>query len=288
MVARKGRALEIVDGSMSTVSVITDSSACIPEELVNDLRIQVVPVTVHMPNYESIRDTGTLPSRISEAAGSDRLVRSSRPFITDYLAAIEDDGPEDRVVITPAMEFAAMYRNASLAAELSSRRTVVIDSRTAAAGQALVVIAAARAAQDGAAIEEVVTVAERSTNNTDLVASLENLSFIQRSRRVPADTFRTLGDDPVVLQAMFRMRSGRVEPLSSVDNLDAAIERIAKECELACKGRPSALAVFHGDRIEAASRLADRLGGVDFISGFSIAMQVYTGPGVLGAAWLTD
>jgi len=277
-----------MDKSIPKVSVITDSSACIPEELVRELGIRIVPVTVHMPDHESISDTGTLPSRISEAAGSDRLVRSSRPFITDYLAAIEDDSPDDIVVITPAMEFAAMYRNASLAAELSSRRAVVIDSRTAAAGQALVVIAAARAAKEGAAIDEVVTIAEHSARKTDLVASLESLNFIQRSRRVPADTFRSLGDTTVILQAMFRMRSGRVDPLSSVDDTDAAIERIAKECELTSDGRPSAIAVFHGDRAEEAARLADRLGGVDFISGFSIAMQVYTGPGVLGAAWLID
>ncbi len=264
--------------------MVTDSSTCLPAPLLDKLGIVSVPVTVHLPDADDVDGSDHLSRRISQAVARDQSVRSTQPYITDYLAAIEDCDADDVVVVTPAMEFAAMFRNASLAAELAARHALVVDSRTAAAGEALVVLAGAEAAASGARLAEVLATIESASRRVDLVASLSTLDPIRRSHRVPAPILR---DAPLEgARSLFRMRDGTVEPLGEVGSEDEAFDRI-HGAYLA--GRETGIersTVFHADSPEAAERLRARLGEVDFVSGFSAAMQVHTGPGVIGAAWL--
>jgi DegV family protein with EDD domain len=269
---------------MLRVSLVTDSSTCIPDSVVESLGIRLVPVTVHVPDSERLDEGEQLPGRISEAIERDQLVRSSHPFITDYLAAIEDSAGHEVVVVTPAMEFAGMYRNASLAAELAARGAIAIDSRTAAAGQALVVLAGAQAAADGAGLDEVVRVVEDASRRVDLVASLETLGPIRRSHRVPDLALRAAELEG--MRSVFRMRRGAVEPLDSSATTTQALETIRKEWDATVGDGPERATVFHAGCPEVAERLSEMLGHVDFVSGFSAAMQVHTGRGVVGAAWI--
>jgi DegV family protein with EDD domain len=269
---------------MDSVRVVTDSSTCLPDQVIRDLGIRVVPVTVQLPEAERHEDGSHLSGRISEAIERDQLVRSSHPFITDYLAAIEESGSDDVVVVTPAMEFAGMYRNACLACELAAGVAITIDSRTAAAGQALVVLAGAEAAAAGASMEAVVRAIEDASRRVDLVASLETLAPIRRSHRVPEGALRST--ELVEMRSVFRMRSGVVEPLASATTTELALETIHKEWSAATAHEPERSTVFHADCPELAERLRKMLGDVDFVSGFSVAMQVHTGRGVVGAAWI--
>lgn len=269
---------------MSRVAVVTDSSTCLPAELIEKLGVGVVPITVHLPDADGVDGSDQLSRRISEAVERDQYVRSSHPFITDYLAAIEESGCDEVAVVTPAMEFAGMFRNASLAAELTSRRAVVIDSRTAAAGQALVVLAGAAAAASGAGLEAVVAVVEDASRRVDLVAMLQTLDPIRRSRRVPGPALR--GTTPDGVRSLFRMRDGTVEPLGDVAGDLEALERIARAFRDGGGAGAEHSTVFHADCPEVAERLCELIGEVDFVSGFSAAMQLHTGAGVVGAAWL--
>lgn len=266
------------------MAVVTDSSTCLPPALLEKLAVITVPVTVHLPGAEGIDGSDHLSRRISEAVERDQYVRSSHPFITDYLAAIEESGCEEVVIVTPAMEFAAMFRNASLAAELSTRRAVVVDSRTAAAGEALVVLAGATAAGAGGSLAEVTATIESASRRVDLVATLETLDPIRRSRRVPAPILR--GTPLEGARSLFRMRDGTVELIGEVKSEAEAFEQICSAFESGGGPRAESSTVFHADSPEAAERLCSLLGPVDFVSGFSAAMQVHTGPGVIGAAWL--
>ncbi|MHB1989118.1 MAG: DegV family protein [Acidimicrobiales bacterium] len=269
---------------MGGVAVVTDSSTCLPAALVDKLGIVTVPVTVHLPGADGVDGSDQLSRRISEAVERDQYVRSSHPFITDYLAAIEECGRDEVVIVTPAMEFAGMFRNACLAAELTSRRAVVVDSRTAAAGEALVVLAGSDLAASGAALEDVVAAIEEASRRVDLVATLATLDPIRRSRRVPAPLLR--GERLVGGRSLFRMRAGGVELLGEVGTEAEAFAQIASAYAAGGGQNAEYSTVFHADCEPAADRLRAVLGEVDFISGFSAAMQVHTGPGVIGAAWL--
>jgi DegV family protein with EDD domain len=268
------------------VLVVTDSSTCLPADLVSSFAIRVLPISVHLPDGDLEEGTGDANEewRISEALELEELAGANHPFVTEYLGAIEEPGFDAAVVVTPAIEFATMYRNAALASELSSRRAVAIDARTAAAGQAIVVLAGAEAARSGADIDGVVAAIEEATHRVELIASLASLDAIRRSGPVPESLL--VGNETVGTRSVFRMHDGVIEAVAETTSAAGALEAIRDLYDAQRSGGIERSTVFHAGAAALAEELASMLGGVDFISGFSIAMQIHTGPGVVGAAWL--
>jgi DegV family protein with EDD domain len=268
------------------VRVITDSSACVPAELVARFGVCVLPISVFLPEdgVAGIDPSSSEDVPVPEALAREELAGANHPFVTEYLQAIEASDFEAAVVITPAIEFATMYRNAALAAEFTVRPMVLVDARTAAAGQALVVLAGAEAASKGAEIEEVVSVVEDAARRVELVASLTTLEPLRRSGPVPDDVLG--GGEPSGVRSIFRMRDGTVEPLGTATTAEETLETIRVAYRSSAPAGAERSAVFHANAPQLAERLSDLLGGVDFVSGFSVAMQVHTGGGVVGAAWI--
>lgn len=264
------------------VVIVTDSSTCLPAELTDELPIRVLPISVYLP------EDGAAPAGaqgpISEAAEHAELSAANHPFVTEYLAAIEAGGADAAVIVTPAIEFAAMFRNAALAAELSERPCATIDARTAAGGQALVVLAGAHAAAEGAAIEDVIRVIEDASRRVAVVASLATLEPIRRSGPLPEDLLGGEADSGT--RSVFRMRDGTVEPIATLDDVEETLQTIAATVAAESPSGIEACTVFHAGAPDLAQRLGSLIERVDFVSGFSRAMQVHTGPGVVGAAWI--
>ncbi len=269
---------------MAGVALVTDSSACLPARLVDSLAIRVLPITVHLPGTNRLDGAEGLPEQVYQALEADQPVKSSPPSVADYLGAIDEAGADAVVIVVPAAEFTEMRSHAMVACELSGGRAVTVDSRTAAAGQALVVLAGAEAAASGEPLERVLRSLEEASGRVDLVASVAELGPLRRSGRVPSPSLGPARSEGA--RTVFRMRRGAVEPLARVGTAGAALQRIRQEW--AATGGPGAIqcAVFHSDCPELASQLGERLSSVTMVAGFSAAMGINTGRGVVGAAWL--
>jgi DegV family protein with EDD domain len=265
------------------VAIVTDSSACLPEDLARAHGIAVLPIAIHVADADLQDGMPGAAERVYRALRSGEPVKSSAPSPDEYLAAIAGADADEVLVITPATEFTGMYRSASLAAELAGARVVVHDSRTAAAAQGLVVLAAAEAARR-AGLEEAARAAEEASARAELVAALDGLEHITRSGRVPAFALglaRRLGVRPV-----FRFRDGEVDRVGVPRSLEAAIDRIAREWSSRGGADAPRAAVFHAAAPDRAGALRMRLGAGALVTEFSPSMGIHTGPGVVGAAWL--
>jgi DegV family protein with EDD domain len=269
---------------MPGVVIVTDSSTCLPPELIDLLPIRVLPISVYLPDGQGAGPASDPASPISEAAEHAELNGANHPFVTEYLAAVEAGDADAAVVVTPAIEFAAMFRNAALAAELSTRPCVTIDARTAAGGQALVVLAGAEAAAGGARLDDVVRVIEDASRRVEVVASLATLEPIRRNGPLPEGLLASPASSGA--RSVFRMRDGTVEPVGTPGGLEETIQSIATAVASSSAAGIERCTVFHAGEPELARRLGTLIRRVDFVSGFSMAMQVHTGPGVVGVAWI--
>jgi len=268
---------------MPPISLISDSSACLPPEVTRRFGIAVLPIVIHLPSgdiRDGMEEAGDVVYR-SLARGES--VKSSAPSPLEYLAAME--GAEgDPVAVTPAVEFTAMYRNAAVAAEISARPVAVVDSRTAAAAQGLVVLAAAEVAAAGGGTEAVVRAAEDAGRRAELVAALDGVEHLKKSGRIPSvalDLARQLGIRPV-----FRLNGGAVERLGVPRSAPAALRRIRREALARGLDRAAVRVVFHAANRDRADELRELIGGADYLMEFSPSMGIHTGPGVVGVAWL--
>src|SRR6476620_5861316 len=136
------------------VTVVTDSAASIPPDLVRQLGIVVVPMSViigGMVYPDGHLSLDEVMSRVGEG------VTTSGTNPGEFLRAIEAiDG--DVVLLTISRQMSSTFDAARTAAQMVGERARVVDTKTASGGQGLVVLAAAEAAARGASPDEVVTV----------------------------------------------------------------------------------------------------------------------------------
>jgi DegV family protein with EDD domain len=269
---------------MTSVALLTDSSACLPLAPPPDTRIRVLPIRIHLRARDILDGSPSASELVYGALARREPVKSSAPTTVEYMTAIEEAPTDAVVIITPATEFTGMHRNAAVAAEISGRPAIVVDSRTAAAAQGLVALAAAEAADAGGSLEDVVAVARDAVRRAELVAALESIDFIERSGRVGPIALglaKQLGIHPV-----FRLKDGAVERLGVPRSGEAVLNRIRKETHARGLATASRTTFFHAQRAEAALRLRDRMGTAGTVTEFSPSMGIHTGPGVIGVAWL--
>jgi DegV family protein with EDD domain len=268
----------------NAITLITDSSACVPPDAVRDLGIRVVPIQVRIAGDEFRDGVDLEPATLYAALERGAPVKSAAPTPLDYLDAIGTEGEGTVVIVTPAGEFTHMLPNATLAAEMSDRPVVVADSRSATAGHGLVVLAAAEAAAAGGEPGDVLAAAREAGRRVELVAYLETLDFLRQSGHVPAPALGLASH--LQLKPVFRLRDGTAERVALARTERGSAERVARAWREGAGPEAGRTAVFHAGRPERARELAAMLGGTTFIIEFSAAMAIHTGPGVVGAAWV--
>ena len=82
------------------------------------------------------------------------------------------------------------------------------------------------------------------------------------------------------------MRDGVIEPLGAANSAAESLLILRDRYFNAAASGIESSTVFHADARNLADELEQLIGKVSFVSGFSVAMQVYTGTGVVGIAWL--
>ncbi|HXW34754.1 MAG TPA: DegV family protein [Acidimicrobiales bacterium] len=275
-----------------SVTVVTDSSASLPEEAVRSLGVTVVPLNLVLGGI-SYRDGDLDPGELTSRSATEHVSTSS-PSPGDFLKGIEDhDEGLGCLVITVSSKMSGTFEAARIASSYFDSGTVrVLDSGTAAGAQGLIVMEAAELARSGASLDEVAALAERVASRVHLIAALENLDHLARSGRVPgaaAWAGRSLG-----VRALFEFSRGRVRPRIPAIGTRAVFDRIV-EAVGSGESDSSILkaAVLHSDAPERAADLRARVasahpGAEMFVAPFSSVMVAHTGPGLIGLAWWWD
>jgi len=268
-----------------TVTVVTDSAASIPGNLVDELGIVVVPMSVIIGG--TVYPDGQLGlDEVMARVGEGVSTSGANPG--EFLTAIEPiDG--DVVVLTISAQMSSTYEAARTAAKMAGGMARVVDTRTAAGGQGLVVLAAAEAAARGDDVDTVVAAAERVIEQVRLVATVENLARLIASGRVPgvaALANRWLGMNP-----LFEFRNGTAHPLRPAFSRDGAFERMLTTWRhTMVPGARLHVSALHAEAEEDANRLlkqveAEVVPATSFVAPFNSVMVVHTGLGLVGLAW---
>ena len=285
---------------MPTTRIITDSTACIPPELVERYRIEVVPLHIIFGGrtftdsmttgtsefYELLRTSGDRPTTAAPSPGM---------FLSAIARASTD--ADAILCITVSKQFSAMYDAARQAIAMSRSESPaldirLLDSRNAAMAQGFVVLEAARAAQRGDSIDAVVERAESMTTRVSLVAMLDTLTYLARGGRVPRVAAWAAGI--VQLNPIVRFSADGIKLIARTRTRQRALDRMAQIVIATAGARATHLAVHHANAETDGRYLLDRIAShVDLaeshITEFTQVMGVHTGPGLTGVAmWSED
>jgi DegV family protein with EDD domain len=282
---------------MTRVSIVADTTACIPQEQVARYDIEVVPVQLVIDG-ETYRDGIDLSpaefyARLRQAKQTP-TTSSSPPEL--YLEAYRRAGRRAKSILclTLPSHFSAMFRSASMAREMAGTalphlQIEVLDCSTAAAGLGLVALAAARAAAAGRRLKEVAATAREVMDRVNLYATLDTLRYLARSGRVPQAA--ALVNSLLKIKPIFTLNHAEAHTVALPRTIAGALKRMLGIMEKRIvAGQPLYVAVMHADAPERATALRDQVAArfdCDelFITEFTPVMGVHTGPGLLGLAF---
>ena len=201
---------------MTSVHIVTDSSCDLPDNLITEMNIKIVPLKIRFGDTEFVdRVELTTEQFWEKCQASDELPSTAAPspgaFVEEFQNAASE-GATGVVAIILSGELSATIEAAQQAAQLVKEEIEVrvIDSRTVTLGLGSVVMGAASAAISGANIEEVAAIASDSVNRTQVHAALDTLENLRKGGRIGAAG--SLLGSMLSIKPLIEVRNGVVEP----------------------------------------------------------------------------
>ncbi|MGD0780210.1 MAG: DegV family protein [Dehalococcoidales bacterium] len=285
---------------MRQVAIVTDTTACVPQEQVIRYDIEVVPVPLII-NEKTYRDgiDITATEFYGMLRNAKKMPTTSASSPEPYLQAYRNASRKapNVLCLTEPSKFSAMFNSARTAIEtakttLKKVTIEVMECTTAAAGQGLVALAAARAAAAEKSLEEVKQIVRSVMSRVNLFATLDTLRYLARSGRVPQAA--ALINSLLNIKPVFTLNHASPRTVSLPRTMKSAINRMLKEMEdVVTKKQQLHVAVMHADAMEEAITLKDMISArfeckEIYITEFTPVMGVHTGPGLVGVAFYEE
>jgi DegV family protein with EDD domain len=252
---------------MPRTVVVTDSTASLPPELVQERGIVVLPlqVVIGATVYDEGPD-GATPEMVAAALREFRPVSTSRPapaHLAEVYAEAAARGAGEILSIHLSAEMSGTHESALIAARESPVPVTVVDSRQVGVATGYAALSAADVLDAGGTTDDAARAARDRAGLATALFYVDTLEYLRRGGRIGA-TAAILGG-ALSVKPLLRIEDGRVVNLDRVRTSARALGRMEDLIVEAAGDVPVELCVSHlanPDRAAAlAARLADRLAG---------------------------
>ena len=271
------------------IRIVTDSTCDLPEELMAEHGIRVVPIHIQF-GAETYRDGQTIDRttfyRRVEQNGI--LPKTSQPPPSDFVKIYQAiAGPADEIFsIHVTSKLSGTFNSAQLAAEaLADRIKVhVFDSWAGSAGLGFMCLDAARMAEAGKSAREILKRLESTRPRVDHLFTMANLKFAEMSGRV--NKLQSALASLLNVKPIVRAEGGLMEVAGQVRTRKKAIERVISMARERVGEAKVNLAVIHAQAPDEAAELLDQARrtlkvGEAFVHDLALSLAVHFGPGTL-------
>ena len=286
------------------VAVVTGSVAQIPQEIAEELNIQVIPFIVYVNGEEHRDEIDIMPGELYKRMRTEQVeVKTAAPTVGDYYSSFKnlyETGIRKILCITLSNKLSSAYSAALNAAnlirsEISNLEVVVFDSLRAAVPQGFLVVEAAKKLNIGESFADVVAYVNTQWKKTGLKAALDTLQYLAQGGRI-GKAANYVGSALKILPILHLNDDGVVAPATVLRNkakiIPTIIDRVIKETEGYTYIK---LGVLQADAYEAAEELREEVHKrfPDYqeeirIDEFTPVMGAHTGPGLIGLGYLYE
>jgi len=280
------------------IGIVTDSTCDIPETLLAQYGITVIPQVVTW-GKENYRDRIDLqPVEFYQRLAADPVYpHSSLPSLRDFQAAYEtaiSRGADALMVITVSSAMSGTYAMAQRAAEALSLPVTVVDAKGPTMSLGWQVLAAARARDAGAGLAELQSRIDQVRKGLAQFVAMDSLEYLQKGGRI-GGAVKWVGTllkvKPLV---SINHGTGLVEPVGLARTHAALVDLLYQRFFERLAGRKNLrIAVLHGNVPEEAGALAERIRAehnpVELLINITgPVLGINTGPGALALCGYAD
>jgi len=284
---------------MSKVGIVTDTTSCLPPELVKELDIRIVPVglVIGGKHYKDTDLTNEEFWQLFYAANGSTSTTAVNP--NDFASIFEElsQSTDSIVCIVVSKALSATFEAATQGRKLITEKNPkinieIIDSKTSAGALGFIVLESARAAKAGKSLDEVVQVANDMVPRVKFVTAMDTLKYLRKSGRAPKKAVigDVLGVKPIIGMVS---NTGLVENLGRARGKQKAMAKIVEVAKQHIEPGKTVHAMFHyTDGVAAGEALREIITSqIDcdevFFTPYTPVMASATGP-VVAFAFYTE
>jgi DegV family protein with EDD domain len=273
------------------VALITDSTCDIPDRLLREYDIGVVPLMV-LWGAQELRDRVDIqPTDFYERLASDPVLpTTSQPSPAAFAQAVhyaKENGAEEAIIFTISSGMSSTYQSARQAESLVDIPVRVVDSRANSMSLGWQVLAAARAREAGGDDDAMITAADGVRENLVTLLYVDTLEYLHRGGRI-SGVARWVGTALQLKPQLFvDHRTGEIKLASRTRTRSKALETLFQSFfQQLDVSQSLRVAVMHGNIPEEAQALAARIqreyAPVElFVALTSPVSGIHTGPGAI-------
>lgn len=278
----------------STVRIVTDTTATLPQAYIAAHPLVVVPQVINFGEETFLEEVNLSYSDfIRRLKSSSQLPKTAAPPPGELVRAYSEQLRKAKSVISihPTGEASGTVRSAITAKETSlpDADIRIIDTRTIGANLAAMVMDAVEWSESGMSADEIeqrLRAMIPCARTYFLVATLE---YLQKGGRIGGAS--ALIGSALQIKPLLQIKDGKVDVFEKIRTHHRALERLEELVVEQCPRSPQAhLAVMHADAPETAARLVANLKhtlGVQDIPVFGLgaAITTHAGPGAVGVGF---
>jgi DegV family protein with EDD domain len=280
------------------IAIVTDSVADIPDSLIKEYNIKVVPLYISFDGNSYKENIEIGPDRIYEELQSGQTLKTSTPTVNDFIEVYKDlkknEDPDIIYSIHLSLILSGTINSAIAASKsLEGVNIKVIDSKKAAISEGFIVLSAAHAVRSGAAEEEIDKLVERMIASSYFYATFDNFEYVLKGGRTPF-LAKFIGKTMVLKPIITFSPAGKLKLKNFCLNSRSSIKQlytlIKSDIISSDMGR-CRIGICYGNDAGPAERLKGFIEddpGIDVddfvMTKMTSVMAAHTGPGIWGIA----
>ncbi|PFG14824.1 DegV family protein [Bacillus sp. es.036] len=279
---------------MKTVAIVTDSTAYIPESMLTEYEITMVPLSVIFDNESYLEEKEIQADDFFEKVKKENILpKTSQPSIGSFVETYETLARthDEIITITLSSGISGTYQSANSAGNMIEGADVyVFDSEISCMMQGFYVLEAARMAQDGFGSKEILSRLKKiKSQGTNAYFLVDDLSHLHRGGRLNAA--QLVVGSLLQIKPVLTFEDKQIVPYEKIRTRKKALNKIMTLFDEAAKGGDliNATLIYSTNKDEAENlkaELEEKYTNVNIIlSYFGPVIATHLGEGALGLGW---
>lgn len=279
---------------MQEISIVTDSTADLPENLRRDYGVAVVPLKVIFSNGEVMRDGVDIKTNefYYRQVNKHESSTTSQPSPAEFIEVYKELLTRSKCIISIhiSSEMSGTAHSARTAARAFAGADInVIDSRLVSMALGIIVLEAAKAVRGGKEKAEVLFLIERMIQESKVFFAVDTLEYLARGGRI--GKARAFLGTLLNIRPICCLKEGAVFPCEKARGKTKSIERLVQIVQENMGEKPLLCSLVHGNDPEGVKKLHQlvikklNLVNEPVIAGLGAVVGSHVGPGVLGIVY---
>tara|TARA_B100001750_G_C15510608_1_gene603382 strand:- start:1895 stop:2764 length:870 start_codon:yes stop_codon:yes gene_type:complete len=286
--------------SSQNISVVIDSSCCLPEPILNYYQINTVyhSLIINDKSYKDILEIK--PDTLFKLLRKNNItVKTSAPNPSDFLNVFSSIAKKNKNILclTISKQFSSAFNNAiqaskQLKVHFPNTSISIVDTETAAGGEGLLALELAEKIKLGWNLNKLTKFSKQLSKKIELFAFIDSLKYLQQSGRI--SSIKGWAGQILGLKPVFVLKNDQYQLLYKTRTRAKAKRKLIELIEAKLKSSKTKILLMHADALQDINEIKEAINNIQtsssppILNEFTSVMGAHTGPGTIAIALLKN